>query len=239
MAYTRGAKHRSRLTVRVCVLPLLCLWLALLPFQQTKALFIGNSLLAGANGSGMCATSPDKDYYALVNKALSQKHFRYSASRIYGRAWEDCTSTSAQQQWLDSIAHRLTSDLDYVFIQLGDNVDNPRKLAVFESGMQDFIDRAQELCPQAKIVWVGLWRHTSRKMAIVAEVCAEQQIPWVDISPFRTRQYESRKGVRVTYLDGSSAVVTSEAVALHPNDTGMARIADAILETLASSRPFR
>jgi lysophospholipase L1-like esterase len=232
MRYRGQAMPRPRLAACTFILPALCLWLALLPVHHAEALFIGNSLLTGAKGSGMSASSPQKDYYALVNDALAKKHASYSATRIPGRQWEDCTSTGAQEAWLDSIASHLAGNLDYVIIQLGDNVDTPRELAVFESGMNAFIDRVQKSCPRAKIVWVGHWRHTSRKQAIMASVCKSQGIAWADIAPFRTPQYESHVGAKVTYLDGSTATVTSKAVALHPNDAGMALIAEAIISAL-------
>jgi hypothetical protein len=214
----------------VCVVAIV--WASLLVGSffvgDTKALFIGNALLLGSKGSGVCASAPNRDYYALVNAALDQDHYGYAPTRISGTKWERAVSESAQNDWLTSISPRLESGLDYVIIQLGDNI-GADTLPLFEAGMDEFIDRVQQSCPGAKIVWAGAWFSSPEKQLVMKTVCARQGIKFVDIRSIVKKRNQSYVGAEVTYRDGSSAIITDQAVAQFPGDAGMALIADGIL----------
>ena len=227
----RYARRRKVLLALVLSLPLLSFGCGLDIQSTPNALFVGNSILVGNRGSGMCASSPDRDYFAIVTRTLTERDPDFTAERVKGTSWEKATTVEQQDAFLATITPHLTADLDYVVLQLGDNVKNDA-LRVFRQGMTRFIERVTRLCPKAQIIWVGAWYSSGTKQRIMAEVCAEQGIAWVDIYPLNHVDNQARVGEQVVYLDGSTATVEDTAVASHPGDRGMNIIAEAICAAL-------
>lgn len=202
--------------------------------EPTKALFIGNSILVGNGGSGMCASDPDHDYYALVNEMMDEVVPKYSAERVSGIAWENATSSVQRGSLMREWNSALTDDLDYVIVQLGDNANLTDELETFSADIGRVIEYVRGRCPEAAIIWVAAWYSTEERQQAYAEVCAEYGVLWVDIMPLNTSPHRASLDDEVVFLDGTTHIVDEYEVATHPGDEGMRLIAQAVF---AAMRP--
>ena len=204
----------------------------------TSILYIGNSLLGGTGGGGegsfgTCATDKDNDYYAYVNKYLdSQSSITIKKSKLVDWSFEESASENAADTVItNTITPKLTSDLDLVIIQYGDNV-SAANTPVFEKSCAKLVDAIKTNCPKARIAWVGMWFSTNDKKNILTSMCKTKGVTFVDITDLNSNpEYRNGKGTTVT-LNGVSHVVTSEAEYNHPSNSGFRVIADRIIAAL-------
>jgi hypothetical protein len=195
----------------------------------SKALFIGNSLLYGFTTFGMCASDSSHDYYHYVNNKILSLNSNYTVTKHEGYTWEGYTTLSEQNEWLNTVLLPLLSnDLDLIIIQLGDNINDAAKLAVFEQGTINFLKFIRQNCPKARTVWVGEWYSSSEKQSFIASACIKTGSFFIDISDINITENQSAIGNTVTMDNGSTYTVTQAGVASHPGNTGMLKIANRI-----------
>ena len=199
-------------------------------FKKTFNYFaIGNSLtthpiVAGTwwGNWGMAATTADNDYYHKLCASLEQ-NYSVNGNCIYYTSWETAGDRSSQLSILDSY---LYSDLDLVTIQLGDNITGG-----FDSLTSDYealVQYVRTKAPNAQIIIVDefCWPIATIQAA-QQTVCNEFNLAYVDLSAIRNDAY--RAGAATVYgADGATHAITNGAVGSHPNDAGMAYIADQI-----------
>ncbi len=205
------------------------------PVFANKALYIGNSLLLGFDEFGMAASNAEKDYFALVNQELKAKNPTFSALRVKGSDWENCTTNDSQTNWMYS---NLTSpvinnpDTDLVIIQLGDNVNTTAKVSIFRTGATNLVKFFRTRLPNARMVWVGAWYQTEEKRSIMREVCRATGCTFIDIWDLASDGNKSAVGNTYTLSDGTVKTITDSDVASHPGDIGFKAIANRILYRL-------
>lgn len=203
------------------------------PLLPSTILYVGNSLLTGNGTFGMAASNSNEDYYHHVNEYIIQHGKTVNSTKLRGVDFENCTTTSAQERFMaDTLLPQLNNSLELVIIQLGDNVNNEDKLAVFQDGAKALVRYIRTHAPNARVAWVGEWYSTTEKQAAIANACAEYGATFIDISDLRTVANSAAIGDVITYDDGTTTTIDSPGVASHPSSVGMRAIADRIIEKL-------
>ena len=149
-----------------------------------KALFIGNSLTSGWQTFGESATDSDHDFIANFSNYVSTLDDSYTFSRIWATGFEITTTLSAAQTWAtNNIDPSLSSDLDLIVVQLGENVTGT------STGSETFAERSawllqhlRETCPKARVVWMGLWLNRGWTSTLLAST-KETGCEYIDIRP--------------------------------------------------------
>ena len=201
------------------------------PVIPKKVLYIGNSLLSGF-GHGMAASAPDKDYYYLVNTAIQDKRTGSTASKLSGSDWEGMTTIAEKNAWnANTLAPKLSADLDLVIVQLGDNVNTDAKKAVLLEGAKDLLRFIRNKCPKARVVWAGAWYGVDN-LTDIATACDEVGCQFINFNDLHTTYNESAVGNTWTDASGNVNTITSSGVASHPGDSGMKAIANRLLFAL-------
>ena len=176
---------------------------------------------------GMAASSIDKDYIHQVQAGLSQKYEAVSLDILSVQSWE---TSSARNKQLSKFDSKLANSYDLVIIQLGENVSN---MTTFKKDFNKLVSYVKEAQPNAKIVVVGDYWYRSGRDAAKIDVAAKQGCAYADISAIRgDKNYRAAKGTKVLGDDGKLHTVSNAAVIKHPNDAGMAYIANKILEAI-------
>lgn len=204
------------------------------PVVPDKALFIGNSLLAGFGSFGMCASNAQSDYYYHVTQAILAKKPAFAASKAVGTSLESAASDSAlDTAYTSNISSKLSADLDLIIVQLSDNTNSEESIAYLTSGgAKRLLSKLRTDCPKARVVWAAAWYYTSEKLEAIRQACVDTGCLFVDISDLRTSENSGKIGNTITYPDGSTSTVEAAGVASHPGDKGMKAIADRLLEKL-------
>lgn len=200
------------------------------PVIPSKALYIGNSLLLGFGEFGMAASDAEHDYYHLVNEVILNQKTDYTAKRILGTAWEASTTEDSQNEYLNNtVLPQLSSDLEMVIVQLGDNVNTDEKKAVFADGSRNMLKFIRDQCPRARVAWVGEWYSTTEKQTQIETACEKTGCTFIDISDLATSENKSAVGNTYKMADGTVNEITDSGVASHPGDAGFVAIANRVL----------
>jgi hypothetical protein len=195
----------------------------------SKALFIGNSLLLGNGSFGMSASDSNHDYYHYITQKIISYNPSFTATKFIGSPWEGYSSLSDQYIWMENkLLPNLSSELDLIVIQLGDNVNTPEKAAIFQQGSITLLKYIMQHCPKADVVWAGTWFSTKPNQAFISAACSDTGAIFIDISDLYVSKYESAIGDIITHIDGTKTTITDKGVAEHPNNAGMLAIANRI-----------
>ena len=214
----------------------------IVPRIPQKVLFVGNSLVFSMFGVyGMCASAPDKDYYHYVTEHIRKFNPSCVFLKQHGAYFEHAESMEALDEWFyrnDSFsgrgaAEQLTSDVDLIFLQLGDNVNTDSKKALFQNvGGEWLIERIKERCPRARIIWIYGWYSLSRTVDTVKALSDKWGIERIDISTLHSQENEAHGQMTCLSPEGEVREVDPRWIS-HPGDLGMKRIADKIIARLA------
>lgn len=206
--------------------------IAMIPVIPNKALFIGNSLLLGFTEFGMAASDNHNDYYYHINSYILDKNANYTSEKLSGTAYEDCTSESQQNDWLNNtLLPYLDNTLNLVFVQIGDNVNTSEKKTAFATGADKLVKFIRTNAPNARIIWIAEWYSTAEKQSIISEACRKYSAVFVDISDLPSiAGNKAAIGDVITHPDGTTETISSSGVASHPSSQGMKQIADRIIK---------
>ena len=198
--------------------------------ETYRYLAIGNSITRHPvcdiwwSEAGMAASCSDRDYYHLVVDYLLQRHENVDAAAVNYVEWEITEDDRASTYPV--IDPYLTKDLDLITLQLSENV---QKGFNFEKTYAELIRHIQKKCPHADIILVDdFWsKPKSRSKQKTADRLG---VPFADLSAIRGNPaFMSSVGSTVYDAEGQPHVIEREDVARHPNDYGMAFIAQAII----------
>lgn len=204
------------------------------PVLAQNVLYIGNSLLLGFGDFGMAASNPQSDYYTYVNSYLTSKGVTVNPSRVSGSSWEACTSYADQNAWITAnLESAVSSDLDLVIVQLGDNVNTSAKKAVFAQGSENLLRYIRSHAPNARVAWVYAWYASPDLQRQVIESCKNTGCVAIDITTLKdVSGNQSYVGATYTDSQGVEHTIDSSGVASHPSSQGMRAVADKIIEAL-------
>lgn len=182
---------------------------------------------------GMAATSQDKDYVHIVGSWLeSQVPEKVNVVIADLKPWEVAGNRNSILFQYDAL---LNDNTDLITIQTGENItDNKGNL---EGDYDALISYIKAKAPNAQILMVGelLWPSEDIEAAKRA-VCAKRGITFVEPGEFLAgyeESYRSAIGTLVTGNDGNQYTIQNEIVAAHPNDEGMAKIAQLIISSIS------
>lgn len=165
-----------------------------IPVIPSKVVFIGNSLLAGFNTFGMCASDNENDYAYLFKSYVDSLGNDTNIVKIPSADWESITSLSGKENWVNAnITSDKLSGANLVVIQLGDNVNTDEKISVFKEGASYLVSYIRQNVPNARVCWVGSW-YSQANMEIVKEVCRNKGCLFVDIRSLNVVENRAKIG---------------------------------------------
>lgn len=182
------------------------------PVVPNKTLFIGNSLLNGNGSFGMCASDENHDYYHYVTNQITAKDSTATFTKLSGTGFESCTSESAANSWFaNTLASKLSSDLDLVIVQLGDNVNTTDKVSAFRTTCKLMLQYIRNNCPSARVAWVGEWYSSNEKQSIIANACADTGCMFINIADLSTNSNQSAIGNVIHKTTSSTTTYTVDS----------------------------
>ena len=183
--------------------------LSAIPVVPNKSVFIGNSLLMGWVTFGMAATDNQHDYYYHVTNKIHELDGTATYSHISNGNLEHSTNSTDFNTAFNAIKPYLTSDLDLICIQLGDNVNTPEKVAQFEGtggSFETMVSWIRANCPNTRLVWVGTWYTSIHDWLVSA--CMENNVQFIDILPLSTDANKSRLGTVIHRTEDQTQTLT-------------------------------
>ncbi len=200
-----------------------------------RYLAIGNSITSHPVTSfwwgswGMAASSMDKDYVHVVTSYLEQQYEHVGVQALYYTTWEDASTKEEREQSLSELDQFLTKDLNCVSIQLGENIriDNDPKI-----DYQNLINYVHERAPKAQIILIGNFFQWDDIDDIKEELAQQDGIDFLSLKAIQKPEYQVGKGTEVFGDDGKRHTITYDPVARHPNDAGMAYIAQQVIDSI-------
>ncbi|MBQ3015173.1 MAG: hypothetical protein IJD79_00175 [Clostridia bacterium] len=214
------------------------------PRVPSHVLFVGNSLVFGMGKRyGMCASSPDKDYFHYVSETIKKYNPVCKFDKLYGSMFEHAESLSAFDTWYNTdcavdparpipAKDAFSPDLDLILLQLGDNINTDEKLATFLVTGDILIEKIKEACPRARIIWVHGWYNRARTSPPIRELCERWGLERIDIGAIRSHATEAHSQKYYFDMNEGCEREVSERWITHPGNLGMKKIADKIIEKL-------
>ena len=164
-----------------------------LPIIPSKGAFFGNSLLAGS-GYGMAASDDRHDYYYLINSYIKGLNNSYVYNKYTSTGFEGITSEDAIESAVNSVVNNLTGDETLVSIQLGDNVNTTEKNAVFPASSLALCKAIRAKCPNARVVWMGMWYSSDSKYQAIQNACKQTGCKFISYEGLKGSDANSKIG---------------------------------------------
>lgn len=165
---------------------------------------------------GMAASSKDKDYVHILEARLQMPVIPVNIS-----AWEGNHKTFD----MSTLDPYLNQNPFIVVIRLGENVQD---LSGLNTPLYKMIDYIQGKLPKSKILITGTFWNNIPVTTVLAQVAKQRNIPFVGLSQLDITENISFIGATVLSVDGTSYKITNQAVAGHPGDVGMEKMANLI-----------
>lgn len=162
-----------------------------IPIIPATGAFFGNSLIASF-GYGMAASQADKDYYYLITEYIKTLNPSFTSTRNGVATYEGITDPANIQPMLESnILNKLTGAEELISFQLGDNVNTPEKNAVFPESALKLLQGVRAKCPNARVVWMGMWYGSAAKYAAIENACALTGCKFISLADLVTEANRS------------------------------------------------
>lgn len=184
---------------------------------------------------GMAASSEDRDYVHIVSTWLGGQSAKPVTTTVLDlKKWEVAQDRGSV---LEDYEKYLNEYTDLITIQTGENITEFKE--TLESDYADLVSRIRQKAPNAQILMLGevLWPaediEAAKRLA-----CSGEGITFIEMSDFLNGYeglYKSAMGASVATSDGSSFTISNEVVAAHPNDDGMACIAQLVINQISIS----
>ena len=126
----------------------------------------------------MAASDDEHDYYYYMTKTSGGCN-----SKLSGVIFEAQTEQSGVDEWLNTkLLPMLNDDLDFVSIQLGDNVNTEAKQKLFKSySCAKLIQFIHSNAPKARVSWTGSWYEGYLKTTY-KKACEDNNATFIDIT---------------------------------------------------------
>ena len=181
---------------------------------------------------GMAASRPSRDYVHQTVKGIRRNHGKayssYSFELVDSPLWE--LSAAYRKSIKKQLKKTLKKKAQLLVIQYGDNV---RNASFFEAALTDLVQYIQKLSPDTRIMILGnleLKDSVNRKTEeIKKKVALSCGVGFVDLSPIAGKKEYQIGYTRIQDRRGRWHQIKYDAVAVHPNDKGMAWIAEKIV----------
>lgn len=164
-----------------------------LPIIPNKGAFFGNSLLTGS-GYGMAASDDRHDYFYLINSYIKSLNSSYVYNKYSSTGFEGITSKDAIESTVNAVVNNLTGDETLVSIQLGDNVNTTEKNAVFPASSLALCKAVRAKCPNARVVWMGMWYSSDSKYQAIQNACKQTGCKFISYEGLKGSDANSKIG---------------------------------------------
>ena len=164
-----------------------------LPIIPNKGAFFGNSLLVGS-GYGMAASDDLHDYYYLINSYIKSLNSSYTYNKYSSSGFEGITSKDTIEIAVNAVVNNLTGDETLVSIQLGDNVNTTEKNAVFPASSLALCKAVRAKCPNARVVWMGMWYSSDSKYQAIQNACKQTGCKFISYEGLKGSDANSKIG---------------------------------------------
>ncbi len=181
---------------------------------------------------GMAASSEDKDYIHLVSTWLGGQSAKPVTTTVLDlKKWELVSDRDEKLKDYEGYFNECT---DLITIQTGENITEYKE--TLGTDYASLVRMIREKAPNAQILMLGevLWPsediESAKRLA-----CETYGITWIDMSEFINGYenfYKSSIGTVIFGTDGESHTISNEVVAAHPNDEGMACIAQQVINQI-------
>ncbi len=182
---------------------------------------------------GMASSSEDKDYIHLVSRWLGGQTPKSVTTTVLDlKKWEVAQDRNAILKDYEGYFNEHT---DLVTIQTGENITSFKE--TLGGDYASLVKLIKEKAPNAQILMLGevLWPSEDIEAA-KRGACNAYGVPFVEMTDFLNGYdafYRSAIGAVVSGADGGSHTITDEVVAAHPNDEGMACIAQLVINHIS------
>ncbi|MEX0884125.1 MAG: SGNH/GDSL hydrolase family protein, partial [Cyclobacteriaceae bacterium] len=197
------------------------------PFVLQKVLVIGNSITyhppepqIGWNAAwGMAASTPEKDFFSLLHSQIKNRHADVEMIR------ENVFPFERQFQDFSFVQYRALRDFDadLLIIRLGENVDTDKLEGWnFSRSLQQFTDSLLQK-PDAQVLITTTFWENEKINEQLRHAAGERGWPTVALDHL---------GREDRYM--ALGEYDNQSVARHPNDLGMATIAELIFQAISA-----
>lgn len=155
-----------------------------IPVIPNNILFLGNSLMFGHGTYGMDATAPENDYYHRITSKLQELlgSEQLHADRLYSSPFEHSASDQDLENYFNKLRPLLTDDVQWVNIQVGDNINTDDKFKIFKGKSGEMLaSTVRSLAPNARVSWTFAWYYNQERYDAVKAICDKYGITLVDI----------------------------------------------------------
>lgn len=161
--------------------------------DTVNIVFFGNSLLLGYSTFGMSASDPSQDYYSKVNASLRSNGIYTNSVRVPTGNYESLLDSTSQEDLLsERLYPKISKETDYVFLQLGDNVNTVPLLENLEGTIDRIINGVKARgSTKTKIYAVATWYindYANRARSIIENQANLNGIGFIDISQYNTEE---------------------------------------------------
>ena len=205
----------------------------------SKVLYLGNSILMGANTDGthgrpfgLGATSKAESLEAKLNKLLGIKDPTKSTLK-HDSEYEQSQSDTTSKQYISTLSECMTPDTDLVIIQIGDNVNNAPRYRAFTNNFDALIKKLQSINSNATILIAGAWYDSYYLTQWLSNYASQHGLLFTNLRALNLPKNQTTAGLKQTYDDGTSRLIKKEWET-HPGDAGYTVMANAIYETLTN-----
>lgn len=200
----------------------------------TNYFAIGNSItLHGTcdywwNEVGMAASDANHDYYHLVLNQLESTNGKAMGQAFNFYVWE--TQSHDRDEVLDLLDPYLSTKLDIITIQLGENVSDT---TTYEEDFVSLINYIKAKAPNARILVVDDFWNNGDRNQLKLNAVETAKVEHVSLEGITDNsEYYCGIGTTVYDADGNAHIVEHDGVANHPGDSGMEAIASRIIEVI-------
>lgn len=198
--------------------------------QTFNALVIGNSITLERDGIGMAATDEFHDYYYLLKTYLKEKYKKVKINRISAIHWEENRIITSREDWInENLTEDVVANKDLVVFQLGDNCVPTE---TFEEDLTKMINHVRQYSPNAQMILVGMWFINEERLNLMPQIAEKLGLTFVNISDLVVDEYKSEIGTEIIGIDGKKDRINTIEEAFHPNNKGMQKIAERIIENI-------
>ena len=182
------------------------------------------------NEVGMAASDGSHDYFHLVSDYLKKNNTPFMGIPFGFSVWE--TQSNDRNETLSLLDNYLSSEIDLVTIQLGENATD---LVTFQEDYVSLIKHVKLKAPNARILVIGDFWISENRNELKKNAAEQANVEFISLDGIADNP-DFYCGVGATVYDeyGNEHIVEHSGVAKHPGDNGMQQIADRIIEVLDS-----
>ncbi len=166
-----------------------------IPVIPASGYFFGNSLLTGWTTFGMAASKNTKDYYYLITEYIKTLNPAFTYSKLSASStFEAIESAGNITSVVTTLVNNLAGTENLVVVQLGDNVNNANRKAVFPQSSVALLRAIREKCPAARVVWMGMWFGDAERYTAIQNACKKTGCRFVSFADLISSNTISRIG---------------------------------------------